>query len=64
MARKPIKKRAQASVFEAANIDTAGMDPEMRETLGQEAARRVGAAGVRVETKNPLARFFKRKPKK
>lgn len=64
MARDKIKKRAQASVFQAANIDTAGMDPEMKETLGQEAARRVGAAGVRVETRNPFAKLFKRKPKK
>ena len=71
MARKPIKKRVQQSVLEAANIDTAGLDPEMRETLGQEAARRVGSAGVGVRTVNPIAsgiaaitNLFKKKPKK
>ena len=64
MARKPIKNRVRASVFEQANIDTAGLDPEMRETLAGEAARRVGAAGVRVETRNPLADLMKMFKKK
>lgn len=63
MAKRTIKKRAQASVFQAANIDTAGLDPEMKETLGQEAARRVGASGVRVETKNPFSGLFKKRKK-
>ncbi len=63
MARKPIKKRAQSSVLEYANVDTAGLDPEMKETLSGEAARRAGAAGVRVETRNPLAGLFKRRKK-
>ena len=64
MARKPIKRRAQQSVLEYANVDTAGLDPEMRETLAGEAARRAGAAGVGVATRNPLAdlkKLFKRK---
>jgi hypothetical protein len=60
MARKPIKKRVQQSVLEAANIDTAGLDPEMRETLGQEAARRVGAAGVGVRTENPIHNWLRK----
>jgi hypothetical protein len=51
----------------AANIDTTGLDPEMKETLGQEAARRVGAGGVSVQTRNPfdaVAKMFRRrKPK-
>lgn len=54
------RKKAESSVFEAANIDTAGLDPEMKATLGQEAARRVGAAGVGVRTRNPIAAFWRR----
>lgn len=53
--RPKVKKRAvESGVFQAANIDTAGLDPEMRSTLAGEAARRVGAAGVGVRTRNPL----------
>ena len=48
------KKRAQRGVLAAANIDPEGLDPEMAETLSQESARRLGAAGVQVQTKNPV----------
>ena len=57
-------ERARAGSMKAANIDTAGLDPEMAKTLGQEAARRVGAGGVRVQTRNPFAGMFKRKKAK
>ncbi len=59
--RAPIPKRqaVEAGVFEAANIDTAGLDPEMKATLGQEAARRVGAAGVQMQTRNPFEGFVR-----
>lgn len=33
----------------------------MAKTLGQETARRVGAGGVSVQTRNPFAGLFKRK---
>ena len=36
---------------------------EMRETLGGEAARRVGAAGVRLDFRDLFGDLFKRKPK-
>lgn len=58
--KRYVKKRTQAQVLREANVDTTGLDPEMFETLGSEAARRVGAAGVRLQVRNPL----KRKPKK
>jgi hypothetical protein len=56
MARPPIKKRQlTAAVERAANIDTTGMDPEMVKTIRGEAARRVGAAGVGVRSRDPFA---------
>lgn len=61
------KKRAQAGVMREANIDTTGIDPEMFGTLAQESARRVGARGIQVQTKNPMDKLmgmFKKKAKK
>lgn len=66
LSRPAIKKRAQAGVLQEANVDTAGLDPEMRSTLANEAARRLGAGGVQIRTRNPLdviMGMFKRKPK-
>ena len=59
------RRQARASAMKEANIDTAGLDPEMRETLGGEAARRVGARGIGVRTKNPFDMFKrgKKRPK-
>jgi len=54
-------ERARAGAMKAANIDTTGLDPEMAKTLGQEAARRVGAGGVSLQTRNPFAGLFRRK---
>lgn len=63
----PKKRKIEARVFQEANIDTAGLDPEMKATLAGEAARRVGAAGVQLRTADPLRGIkdlFRRKGKK
>ena len=65
-AKRAVKRRAVGAVMREANIDTTGMDPEMMATLAPEAARRLGAAGVQLQTKNPLkwlTDLFKRKSK-
>jgi hypothetical protein len=54
-------ERARAGSMKAANLETTGLDPEMAKTLGQEAARRVGAGGVSVQTRNPFAGLFRRR---
>jgi len=65
-AKRTVRRRAIGGVMREANIDTTGMDPEMIATLAPEAARRVGAAGIQLQTKNPFSAIlslFKRKKK-
>jgi hypothetical protein len=52
--RQAIKKRVMGRAMTAANIDTTGLDPEMYNTLGQEATRRVGASMVQSKNTSPL----------
>lgn len=48
------KALTQAVTSDIIDPDDPTIDPEMRKTITGEAARRVGAAGVQVRTRNPF----------
>lgn len=61
--KRYVKKRVRAQVLQQANVDADDLDEPMMETLGQEAARRVGAAGVQLRVRKPEILLYKQPSK-
>lgn len=56
--RPRVPSRAQRRLASEVNVDLTGMDPEMKDTIGEEAARRTTFAGVQMQPKGPFSGFI------